>query len=480
MDWQEIALEEQKRGDAFEALIHELRAEIADLKEQIRQLQAQNSDFKRQLKQNSQNSSKPPSSDGFKKPPCPPKSLRTKTGKSSGGQVGHKGTTLRQSETPDTTINHTLSHCPDCKNEFTPRNRRHTVARQVFDIPPPRLEVTEHLAQVYHCQHCKNMHTAAFPEHVTQPAQYGARIKTAAVYLHAQQLVPEDRVCDIFRDLYGAASICARSIVSWCQDAAKKAAQLLSHLAATLREARVRHADETGFRVGGKTQWLHVLSNNDSTLYAVSAKRGAVSQNLDGGILVHDHFKSYLKLQSVDHVFCNAHHARELRAVHENDREPWAKALFKVLLYMNACVHRARKAGKNSLPVDVLADLEARYDRIVLSGLRMHEAMEPLPRLSKTGRAACRKGHNLLQRLHKYKTGTLRFLHDFAVPFTNNLAEQDLRMMKVKMKISGGFRTLAGAECFAALRSVISTARKRGSLIFQTLLNGAFCLSSTA
>jgi transposase len=233
---------------------------------------------------------------------------------------------------------------------------------------------------------------------------------------------------------------------------------------------KVRHLDETGFRIAGKLQWLHTTSSLAFTFYRAGERRGAIPQGLQGGVVVHDHFAPYHRLDTIDHAFCNAHILRELKSLIEFDKEPWAEAMRNILLEANLAVNKARAAGATALALDECAAFVARYWAAVRRGLAFHRK---LPKLRKKanprGRTKQRPGHNLLERLKTFKTETLRFLTDFDVPFTNNLAEQDLRMMKVKMKISGSFRTLDGAQIFACLRSVVSTARKQGCNILQTL-----------
>jgi transposase len=342
--------------------------------------------------------------------------------------------------------------------------------RQVFDLPEPRLEVTEHQASIYTCRSCRNTTRAAFPEDVTSPVQYGSRVKAAAIYLNAQQLIPEDRVAETMGDLFGAGLLCPASVASWSMAKAEELTPVVDHIAALVDRAPVRHLDETGFRIGGKTQWLHTISTVALTHYRVSEKRGAIPETLVGGIVVHDHFKRYYTLPDVEHGLCNAHHLRELKALIEIEKEPWAKKMFRLLLKANNAVHRAVAQGASILAERIKRRILSLYDAIVAHGLAFHEEQPPLQKRTGTrGRPARRPGHNLVIRLRDFKDDVLRFMSDLKVPFTNNLAEQDIRMMKVKMKISGGFRTTAGAETFADLRSVISTARKRGWNILKTL-----------
>jgi transposase len=473
----DISPELQAVIDTLRQEVAELRGEVAALRQEnaaLRQenaeLQQENADLRRQLGKNSGNSSKPPSSDGFKKKPRIAGSLRVSSEKKSGGQPGHKGDTLRRTATPDIIKKHSATTCACCQKKLTGAMVTGVEKRQVFDVPEPRLEVTEHQAQVYRCAHCHGTTKAAFPEGVTSAVQYGSRVRAAAIYLNAQHLIPEDRVAEIMGDLFGASSLCPDSVVQWGVKKAEELKPFADRIAALAAQAPVRHLDETGFRVGGKTQWLHTVSTLALTHYRVTEKRGAIPANLVGGIIVHDHFKPYYTLEGVEHALCNAHHLRELKALIEIEKEPWAKRMFRVLLKANKAVKRAMEKGATVLVERVLRRIMHLYHGLVALGLAFHETQPPLEKRAGTrGKQARRPGHNLVVRFRDFKDDVLRFAFNFAVPFTNNQAEQAIRMMKVKMKISGGFRTKAGAETFAALRSVTSTARKQGWNILQTL-----------
>jgi transposase len=452
-------------------LVDALRREIAVLREENAALRDEIADLRRQLNKNSSNSSKPPSSDGLKKPPRIAGSTRGKSGKMSGGQAGHKGGTLKQVACPDFTERHEAQACSHCRAGLTAAMVTGVEKRQVFDLPEPRLEVTEHQASIYRCRHCRRQTRAAFPEGVTAPVQYGLRVRATAIYLNVQQLIPEDRVAQAMSDLFGAGLLCPASLAAWGERMAGRLAPVAAHIAALVAVAPVRHLDETGFRIAGKGQWLHTASTGALTAYRMSAKRGALPKGLKGGVIVHDHFKPYYALPRVAHALCNAHHLRELKALIEFEKEQWAGQMRDLLLEANQAVRSAVALKENALPTPVLRGLFKRYRAIVKRGFAFHREQKPLARQpGARGRAPHRPGYNLLMRLHKFKGDVLRFLYDFGVPFTNNQAEQDLRMMKVKMKISGGFRTIAGARTFACLRSVISTARKQGWNILQTLL----------
>jgi transposase len=443
---------------------------IASLKRRIATLEAEVADLRRQLGQDSSNSSKPPSSDGLKKKPRVPGSLRGRSGKASGGQTGHEGGTLRQVADPDRVVRHEACACGHCGSPLDPNSATGIEKRQVFDLPERPLMVTEHQASIYRCENCRGVTKAAFPDGVVSAAQYGERVRAAAVYLNIQQLIPEDRTAQALSDLFGAPLICPASIVAWVGKKAQELQQVYEFIGERVAEAKVRHLDETGFRIAGKLQWLHTTSSLAFTFYRADQKRGAIPEDLQGGVVVHDHFLPYRRLDAVDHAFCNAHILRELKSLIEFDHEPWAEHMRDMLLAANLAVDKARQAGARALAPDQLEALVERYWAAVRLGLAFHRELPKLAaKATRRGRIKHRPGHNLLQRLKTFQTETLRFLTDFDVPFTNNLAEQDLRMMKVKMKISGSFRTLAGAQIFARLRSVVSTARKHGRNILQIL-----------
>src|ERR1700674_2506544 len=443
---------------------------IASLKRQIAALRAEVADLRRQLGQDSSNSSKPPSSVGLKKKPRIAGSMRGRSGKASGGQKGHPGGPLRQVADPDHVVRHEASACCHCGSPLAPKSAIGVEKRQVFDLPERPLVVTEHQASIYRCAHCRGETKAAFPEAVVSPTQYGERIRAAAIYLNIQQLIPEDRTAQALSDLFGAPLICPASIVAWVRKKGEDLRQVYACIGERVAEVKVRHLDETGFRIAGKLQWLHTTSSPAFTFYRADEKRGAIPPDLQGGVVVHDHFLPYRRLDTVDHAFCNAHILRELQSLIAFDKEPWAEAMRDILREANLAVNQAREAGATALAPDQLAAVVERYWAAVRRGLAFHRALPKLAtKANPRGRTKQRPGHNLLERLKTFKTETLRFLTDFDVPFTNNLAEQDLRMMKVKMKISGSFRTLDGAQIFARLRSIVSTARKQSRNILQTL-----------
>jgi transposase len=442
---------------------------IDSLRREIEALRAENAELRRRLGLDSSNSSKPPSSDGLKRKPRVLKSLRTRSGKRSGGQKGHRGATLRQVAEPDAIVEHTAERCAHCQARLLAASKVGEEKRQVFDLPEKPLIVTEHRAAIHDCTACGRRTRAGFPEGVVSPAQYGERIKAAAVYLNAQQLVPEERTAQILEDLFGAAAACGASVAGWVRRKAEALAPVHRDIGACVAAAPVRCLDETGFRIAGQTRWLHTASTLTHTFYRAGEPRSAVPE-FEGGVVVHDHWRAYYALENVLHAFCNAHLLRELQAVSEFDKEPWAEALRTTLLDANEAVQKAKAQGASALPREIVKAFEDRYWAAVREGLALHRSLPTFdPSMNPKKRKKQRPAHNLLIRFKTFKDATLRFLTDFTVPFTNNLAEQDLRMMKVRIKISGGFRTLQGAADFAALRSVISSARKQGLDILKAL-----------
>jgi transposase len=340
--------------------------------------------------------------------------------------------------------------------------------RQVFDIPKPGVQVTEHRAHSCRCQECGTDTPGVFPEEVTAAAQYGASVVALVVYLQAWQFIPEDRLAELMADVFGV-EVATSTLAVMGHRKAQELAGLAEHIEEQVKHAAVKHLDETGYRIAGVLQWLHVASTCLLTCYRTARKRGAMLAGLCG-IIVHDFWRPYLRIAGVTHALCNAHHLRELKALIDIEQEPWARAMHRFLRYTCHAVHLAR-ARERCLSPTFLLWLSARYDRILAQGFAFHESQAPLDtcRRKRRGRTRRRTGHNLLIRLRDHKDAALRFLSDPTVPFTNNQAERDLRMMKVRQKISGGFRSDTGAHTFATLRTVLSTARKQGWNILATL-----------
>ena len=424
---------------------------------------------------NSRNSSKPPSSEGYAKPA--PKSLRIKSGKKSGGQPGHPGTTLKQVEKPDKTVTHPLVICPcGCGSDLRalPALEQNHEARQVFDLPTQKLEVTEHRVETKRCPVSGKLVQAPWPVGVTAHVQYGPDYSAWLVYLYNQQHLPLNRIDQMSFDLYGQ-HVSEETIIS----AIKALDQELVPFEVAIKEQILMEpvvgADETGLRVLAELYWLHLLSTPTRTWYGVHKKRGKEALDYFAilefyqGRLVHDCWDTYFKLTCCLHALCNAHILRELVFAHEVNHQAWAKVLFDLLIDMN---HKRNEQMQVAayFPEECLLAWHQKYQEILGEGQKANPPLIPEPDApKKRGRKKQTKTQNLLDRLVLHEQSVLAFLHDFRIPFTNNQSEQDGRMMKVKQKVSGCFRTLEGAERFARIRSYISTVRKQGRSIFEEL-----------
>ena len=427
----------------------------------IRALEECVQSLENQLAKNSRNSSKPPSSDGYKKPA--PKSLRKKGKRKSGGQPGHKGHTLAMADKPDHTEVHRVQECEHCGRSMADQSADSVEKRQVHDLPPLRLIVTEHQAETKTCA-CGHLNKAAFPDGVNAPVQYGEGIKAAAVYLKNYQFLPYDRTCELLNDVFG----CRMSEGTLCNIIAQShtlAADPVKKIKTLIEQAAVAHFDETGSRVDGKLWWLHSASTVQATYYDIHRKRGSEAIDHIGilpdflGRAIHDFWKPYFGYDCL-HGLCNAHHLRELIFAHEQHQQNWADHMIDCLLDIKEAVDHA-KESTDHLAAEQIQAFETRYQQILDEGY----AQNPLPRLprnakKKRGRRKKTKARNLLERLDEHRDEALAFMYDFNVPFDNNQAERDLRMMKVQQKISGMFRTEEGAKAFCRIRSYISTARK--------------------
>ena len=429
----------------------------------VAKLEARIAELEKRLNKNSSNSSKPPSSDGLKRKP---KSLRpTHTGRKPGGQPGHTGQTLQPSPAPDLTESPPLDFCPHCCGDLREEAVVAVEKRQVFDLPQIRMQVTEHQAQSKCCPHCGRVVSAPFPAGVCAPVQYGSGMQSAMSYLNLGQLLPCERTAEVCQDLFGHRPS-AGSVVRAAVQCASHVAPAVEQIGGVLRQAGQLHADETGVRCTAKTHWIHVLATPTHTLYSHSTKRGREGFDAAGilpdysGNLVHDFWGAYDTLENCCHSRCNAHLLRELKAFIEVGH-PWAQGLTSALLAMKQAAEEARARDREAIDSDQLAVLVGDYDRWVAQGLAAHpEGIRVAGR--RGGRVKQSPERCLLIRLRDKREEVLRFAHDLSVPFDNNLAERDLRMIKVQQKVSGCFRSIQGAGIFCAVRSYLSTARKQG------------------
>jgi transposase len=447
---------------------------VTGLVEQIAKLEARLTELEGIVKKNSNNSSKPPSGDGFGKKT---KSLRTKSEKNTGGQTDHQGKTLEWSEQVDEVVSHQVEQCDCCGADLAAEPVAAVRIRQVYDIPPIELVVTEHQAEVKTCPHCQQENQAEFPSFVTNVVQYGARLKSMMVYLMEGQLLPSARTCEILSDLVGA-NISEGTLFNTRSQCFEQLAVDEEAIKTEIVASEVVHCDETGMRVSGKLWWLHVACTDGLTYYFVHSKRGReaidemeILPNFEGKA-VHDGWKSYQDYEC-EHYLCNAHHLRELTFMWEQYQQAWALNMFILLGSIKSAVDTAR-ATAQPLATEVVDAFTTRYQQILDQGFRANPPPPPPPRSHRRksgGRLKQSPARNLLDRLQHHQASVLGFMHDFEVPFDNNQAERDIRMVKLKQKISGTFRSESGARMFCRIRGYISTLRKQGLNILDAFIS---------
>ena len=423
-------------------------------------LEARIAELEKRLNKNSSNSSKPPSSDGLKRT----KSLRPKhSGRKPGGQPGQPGQTLLHSENLDSSTSIPLDACPQCGGDLSGQPVAAEEKRKVLDLPPIQIQVTEYRAQRKICPRCGSLVTAEFLSGVRAPAQYGPAMQAVMSYLNVRQAIPCARTAEVCQDLFGHRPSAGRVVQAVVQCAAR-----LAPAAAEIRghptRAPVPHADETGVRCVSKTRGLHVVGNASHILYSHSPKRGVEGFAAAGvppiyqGILAHDFRKPYDTLDCA-HSRCNAHLLRELKACVE-DGHRWAENIILYLFAMKQASDQARAQGGKAIPAAHRKRLQADYDKWVDIGLKTHPERDKPS--GKRGRVKQSTETNLLLRLRDKREEVLRFMNDLQVPFDNNQAERDLRMIKVQQKVSGCFRREEEARRFCVISSYISTVRKQG------------------
>jgi transposase len=441
------------------AVIESLRGEVAELK--------------RRLAQNSRNSSRPPSSDGLGKPPV--RSLRRPSGRKPGGQPGHPGGHLEMVAVADEIVEHVPAVCAGCQADLSAGDDVGQLVRQVFDLPEIRLRSIEHRAHTRRCA-CGRETTAPFPAAVAAPTQYGPRVRALGIYLVSYQHLPYARAARLLSDWIGA-PVSTGTLAGFVARGAEDLGAFLDEVHAQITAAPVAHFDETGARAEGKLRWLFSASTEQATFYSLHDKRGFDGLDHAGvlpsftGVAVHDGFKPYRKYTHLQHALCNVHHLRELLGLVEqaphDPQQAWAVQMDRLLRDLHGAVRDARASGRDSLDPHQLAGYRDSYQQIITRGYRTNPA-GTVP-TGKRGVIRQTPAHNLLVRLDTYRDEVLRFATDFQVPFDNNLAERDIRMIKLQQKISGCWRTITGAERFLAIRAYLSTAGKQHQPITDAL-----------
>jgi transposase len=442
-----VLLNEQEAR--YQAVIVKLEARIAELE--------------KRLSKNSTNSSKPPSSDGLKRT----LSLRPRnSGRKPGGQPGHPGHTLGQVPEPHQIVELPLPQCPQCAASLAEVAAASTERRQVFDLPPRRIEVTEYRSPCKLCPVCGGVHSAPFPAIASAATQYGPSFNAVMAHLHGTHLLPYARVAELCGELYGHRPSAAAVVASMVQ-AADHMAPTVAAIGEALTRQAVAHADETGVRCEGKTRWVHVCSNAWLTHLSFGGQRGAQGFGVAGilermvGVLVHDFWVAYFVLECL-HSYCNAHLLRELKAMRELNGHAWAGQLSAVLMEMKAAVEEAVKIGQQVVPAIQHKQLHERYDTLLVAAQQAHPEVKERKPGQTRGRIKQSAEYSLLARLDEHRDEVLRFFDQPGMPFDNNQAERDLRMLKVQQKTSGCFRTKSGATLFCTFRSYVCTAKKLG------------------
>jgi len=452
--------------DGKEAVLKLFQDTIVALAERIQKLEDQ-------IAKNSRNSGKPPSSDGFDKPT--PRSLRKRSRKGSGGQQGHVGYKLEMVTKPDHIKKYKVTQCVHCQKSLKRQKAARIERRQVFDLPKVQMEVTEHQVQVKRCTGCGKETRAEFPKGVQQAVQYGTEAKSQMVYLNHEQHIPLKRTCDVFEEFYGhrpaegtvyAAGTEAAAFVMPVTEAIKE------HL--TLLEEVIGN-DETGMRIGGKLYWLQTTGTTFLTYYAYHQKRGKIAMDAINilprfkGRVVHDDLPSYFQYD-FQHALCNAHHLRVLLFLQERYPQKWIEPLIALLLKIKKKVETLQRDHQTELSARQQTIYFAQYETLIQQGLRANPPPNATSRKpGQRGRLKQSPARNLLLRLKEHKAAVLAFMTDFKVPFDNNQSERDLRMMKVKQKVSGCFRSEEGAGIFCSIRGYLSTARKNGQMALAAL-----------
>ena len=442
--------------------IAQLTRQVAELNAALAVALARIKELEEQLNKTSRNSDKPPSSDGLKKAPALPK-----VKKKRGGQRGHKGNTLRFSGTVDEHVVHpapAVCGCGACLQGV--EERTGTERRQVHELPPLRLRVTEHRVAHKRCPACGEVGRGSFPDHLTAPVQYGPGVRALAVLLHTRHGLPLERTSGLFADLFDR-PLNQATILAAQRRAHQRAARGEELIRDELAGGKVLKVDESGARVAGKLHWIHASTDERWTYYYIHQKRGGIALRDAAAVLprfkgwaIHDCWSPYFGFDC-KHGLCNAHLLRELRALAEGQGNLWAAMMHELLLEMHAAV----RPSTGRIPRARRLRFEHRYDQI----LRLADQYEPPPAPRKRGRAAKSKGRNLMERLGKHRRWVLAFAKHAAVPFTNNAAERAVRIWKTKLKVSGGFRTSEGARHYARLCGFFQSAIQQQRNVFDEL-----------
>lgn len=442
--------------------ISDLNLQIGDLQKKNEELNSRLKELEAQINKNSSNSSKPPSTDGYKKHV---KNNRIKSGRLPGGQPGHEGSTLNKVDNPDKVVDLNIIDTCTCGCDLKSVEDK-VRSRQVFDIPRIKIDVIEYTVHEKVCPVCGKVHKTEFPLNVTQPVQYGENMKILMNYLTGYQFLPLGRAAEAIYDITKQ-TVSEGTIVNTQKQLYGILEQSVNAIKKKIIDSDVVHFDETGMRSEGKTKWVHVASTESLTYYEAHEKRGAEAAK-DIGILpkfkgtsVHDHWIPYYTFTDCTHGECNAHNVRYLKDIVDNYKQEWASDMIGLLIEINRRVGTLKAEGYEGMGYVEIQTWQSNYHHIINEG-SIEDSKKSPKVLTKKGKEVKSKPLLLLLKLQKYDIETLAFMYDFNVPFDNNLGERDLRMQKLRQKISGCFRGKEGAEVFCRIRSYLSTARKNG------------------
>jgi transposase len=453
----------QEGIEAIILLIETLVNQVDTLTQRIEELENQKA-------KNSSNSHKPPSGDGFGKQT---KSLRKGSERKTGGQEGHEGQNLKWVDKADEVIRYEVGECRVCGEDLRGLSGEQVESRQVHELPEIKMQVIEHQIERKICPQCQLASTSQFPATVQEWVQYGSSVRGVVTYLNQYQLIPSQRSQELMKDLFGC-EISEGTIYEQVQRCHEILEPVEAEIKEKLEKAEVAHFDETGTRVEGKGYWLHVCSTKTHTHYQIHQKRGTEAMDEIGilpkfkGKAVHDGFKSYNQY-GCGHSLCNAHHLRELVFIHERFNQAWAEEMIDLLCKIKDLVKQAKLEHKSTLEASIIKTFESEFQAIIDSGYASNPETIIANGAKTRGRRKRTKPLNLILRLDLQRKQVLGFMYDFDVPFDNNLAERDIRMTKLKLKISGTFRSERGAFAFARIRGYISTLKKQGLSILDAL-----------
>ena len=458
-----------KRIAELETQLSKALIRIEELEKENKKLKLENAELKAKLGMNSSNSSLPPSSDKFVKKKEKNRSLRKKSGKASGGQIGHKGSTLEKVNNPNFIVE--LSHdvCPHCAASLKNIKTDEIKIRQVFDIPEIKINVTEYQAHSKTCPHCNKKSTSKFPENVTHSTQYGANIKGLILNLNVYHCLPYKRLTELLNDVFNL-KLSEGTIFNTLKKAHSALEKVENFFKNQLAKAEIAHADETGTKVNGFNRWIHSFSNDKFTVLTSHKNRGKKAIVEAGilpnfhGILTHDCWYAY-DCFDVTHAICCAHLLRELNYLEENTELTFPTKVKNTLLNLKDMIEKGQKIDEKT---ELNSYLE--YICIVEKGFeeeRIHFSFNNTK--SEKGKTKRSKAFNLLKRLSRYEDVLTFFTEKNSSLFTNNAAEREIRNVKIKSKVQGAFRSDLGSEIYCRVRGYIATMKKNGHNQYEAL-----------